>query len=169
MSEEVKQSRWKMMEYYYTKTGPKRRLQHRNNLGTRRKKKNGKIKNHLGTERLKRKEQKQDGNRGRKWRPLRVIKINGGTPWRPYYVPRGTKSVDEKSKKGIRPSFPVNQNKRQSIRESHWIVLTSHILIFPSELSSNFSSMYSLNFSTSSCDGFWNKRSQKVKLINKYM
>ena len=66
MSEEVKQSIWKMMEYYYTKTGPKRRLQHRNNLGTRRKKKNGKIKNHLGTERLKRKEQKQGGNRGRK-------------------------------------------------------------------------------------------------------
>ena len=65
MSEEVKQRRWKMMEYYYTKTGPKRRLQHRNNLGTRRKK-NRKIKNHLGAERLKRKEQKQDGNRGRK-------------------------------------------------------------------------------------------------------
>ena len=65
MSEEVKQRRWKMMEYYYTKTGPKRRLQHRNNLGTRRKK-NRKIKNDLGAERLKRKEQKQDGNRGRK-------------------------------------------------------------------------------------------------------
>ena len=66
LSEEVKQRRWKMMGYYYTKTGPKRRLQHGNNLGTRRKKKNGKIKNHLGAERLKRKEQKQDGNRGRK-------------------------------------------------------------------------------------------------------
>ena len=66
LSEEVKQRRWKMMGYYYTKTGPKRRLQHSNNLGTRRKKKNGKIKNHQGAERLKRKEQKQDGNRGRK-------------------------------------------------------------------------------------------------------
>ena len=47
MSEEVKQRRLKMMGYYYTKTGPKRRLQHSNNLGTRRKKKNRKIKNHL--------------------------------------------------------------------------------------------------------------------------
>ena len=43
---------------------------------------------------MKRKGQKQNGNRERKCRPLRLTEISGGTLWRPY-VPRGTNRIGE--------------------------------------------------------------------------
>ena len=83
-------------DWTYAKTGPKRRLQHSNDLDTRRKKKKRKTKRPPGGERLKWKGQKQDGDRGRnsKWRPLRLTEVSGGTLWRPY-VPWGMKRRGE--------------------------------------------------------------------------
>ena len=58
LSKEVRQHRLLKIDILLLKTGSKERVQHSNNLGTRRKKKKRKPKNHL------KKEQKQDGNHG---------------------------------------------------------------------------------------------------------
>ena len=48
------------------------------------------------------------------------------------------------------------------------LVLTSSILILPSQLSSYFSSTYSLNFSSSSGDGVFKRKKVQRRLLNFY-
>ena len=65
-------------DWTYTETGPKQQLQHSKKLGHQKKIEEEEDQKPPGREQLKRKGQKQDGNRGRKRRPLQLIEISGG-------------------------------------------------------------------------------------------